>query len=111
MGRLSRRAFLSSSLIAGAAALTPFDLFADDATPRVPGKEKLIVNSYRFIDLEMPRSELRTWITPNDLFFVRNHVAEPFAIDPDAYRLNIVGEVERSEEHTSELQSHSFISY
>jgi sulfite oxidase len=94
MGRLSRRAFLSSSLIAGAAALTPLDLFADEAAPRVPGKEKLIVNSYRFIDLEMPRSELRTWITPNDLFFVRNHVAEPFAIDPDAYRLNVVGEVE-----------------
>jgi DMSO/TMAO reductase YedYZ molybdopterin-dependent catalytic subunit len=81
-------------LIAGAAALTPLDLFADEAAPRVPGKEKLIVNSYRFIDLEMPRSELRTWITPNDLFFVRNHVAEPFAIDPDAYRLNVVGEVE-----------------
>jgi sulfite oxidase len=95
MGRLSRRAFLSSSLIAGAAALTPLDLFADDAAPRVPGKEKLVVNSYRFIDLEMPRSELRSWITRNDLFFVRNHVGEPFAIDADAYRLNIVGEVDR----------------
>jgi sulfite oxidase len=94
MGLLSRRTFLSSSLIAGAAALTPLDLFAADAAPRVPGKEKLIVNSYRFLDLEMPRSGMRTWITPNDMFFVRNHVSEPFAIDPATYRLNIVGEVE-----------------
>jgi sulfite oxidase len=92
MAHLSRRAFLSSSLIAGAAAFIPVDLGAQ--APRVPGKEKLAVNSYRFLDLEAPKSELRTWITPNDLFFVRNHVSEPFAIDAVAYRLKIVGEVE-----------------
>jgi len=93
MSHLSRRAFLSSSLIAGAAAFIPVELGAQ--APRVPGKEKLVVNSYRFLDLEAPKSELRTWITPNELFFVRNHVSEPFAIDAESYRLKIVGEVER----------------
>ena len=92
MAHLSRRAFLSSSLIAGAAAFIPVELGAQ--APRVPGKEKLVVNSYRFLDLETPKPEFRTWITPNDLFFVRNHVSEPFAIDAETYRLKIVGEVE-----------------
>ena len=94
MGVISRRTFLSSSLITGAAALTPLDILAQDAAPSVPGKEKLIVNSHRFLDLEMPRFGMRTWITLNDLFFVRNHVSEPFAIDAQAYRLRVVGEVE-----------------
>ncbi len=36
----------------------------------------------------------RAWITPTELFFVRNHGAVP-AIDPDAYRLTVRGRIER----------------
>jgi sulfite oxidase len=95
MHGISRRAFLSQAALAGAAlSLDGRALFSADYGPQVAGKEKLIVNSYRFFDLEMPMQELHTWITPIDLFFVRNHVSEPFAIDLDAWRLNVVGEVE-----------------
>jgi sulfite oxidase len=97
MESISRRAFLSRSLIAGAAlGFGRGDLlaYAAGAEPRVPGKEKLIVNSYRFLDLEMPMHELRTWITRVEVFFVRNHVSEPFAIEPEQWRLTVTGEVE-----------------
>ncbi|HZQ90945.1 MAG TPA: molybdopterin-dependent oxidoreductase [Terriglobales bacterium] len=90
---ISRRTFLQSALAAGAvSALGPLDALAAGG---VPGKERLIVNSLRYFDLEAPASALTTFITPVPLFFVRNHVSEPFAFDLDAWRLNIVGEVER----------------
>ena len=98
---VSRRQFLSTGLLTGAAALLPDagGLLPAWAAGPVGGKDKdkarLIVNSYRFLDLETPVSELRTWITPVELFFVRNHVAEPFALDADSWRLAITGEVER----------------
>ena len=99
----TRRAFLHSALGAGAAlaAAVPFSRLLAQATSSataplvVPGKEKLIVNSYRFLDLEMPLAELRSWITPVDLFFVRNHVSEPFAMDVNDWTLTVAGEVER----------------
>jgi len=43
---------------------------------------------------ETPLSETRSWVTPNRLFFVRNHFDVP-QIDPSEWRLSIAGCVER----------------
>ncbi len=94
----SRREFLSRSLKAGAAlgvAGAAGDwLFAGETAPLIPGKERLIVRSQRFLDLEMPVSEISSWITPVDLHFVRNHVSEPVEFDLESWRLKVSGEVE-----------------
>ena len=43
---------------------------------------------------ETPLSELRSWVTPNAFFFVRNHFAEP-QLSPEDWRLEIHGQVRR----------------
>ncbi len=91
---LTRRDFLRSAAATAALVAAAPATFAQSA-PTIPGKERLIVNSYRFLDLEMPLEELHSWVTPVELFFVRNHVAEPFAVNMDEWTLSIVGEVER----------------
>jgi DMSO/TMAO reductase YedYZ molybdopterin-dependent catalytic subunit len=48
---------------------------------------------------ETPLESVRSWVTPNRLFFVRNHFAVP-ALDPADYRLRIEGCVERPIELT-----------
>ena len=92
----SRRDFLSH---AGAAlavsAASPLLSRAADAQVSVPGKEGLIVRSYRFFDLETPVEYFRTWLTPAEHFFVRNHMHEPSEIDPAQWKLSVGGEVER----------------
>ena len=60
----------------------------------VPGKERLIVRSLRFYDLETPANLFDSFITPVNLFFVRNHMSEPLTFDAEAYRLRVTGEVE-----------------
>ena len=71
-----------------------------DAQALVPGKEKLIIRSLRFYDLETPVNLLDSWITPVNLFFVRNHMSEPTEFDAETYRLKISGEVEHPLELT-----------
>ncbi|HXE90852.1 MAG TPA: sulfite oxidase [Terriglobales bacterium] len=89
---VSRREFLRTSLLAGGAlALGAGGL---QAAP-LPGKRHMLVRSLRFLDLEMPMDRLGAWITPVELFFVRNHMAEPYGLDPDEWRLRVAGEVER----------------
>jgi DMSO/TMAO reductase YedYZ molybdopterin-dependent catalytic subunit len=46
------------------------------------------------VNLESPFSWLESFITPNELFYVRNHFAIPH-IDTAAYRLRVGGAVER----------------
>ena len=60
----------------------------------VPGKERLIVRSLRFYDLETPANLLDSFITPVNLFFVRNHMSEPLTFNADAFRLKVTGSVE-----------------
>jgi DMSO/TMAO reductase YedYZ molybdopterin-dependent catalytic subunit len=43
---------------------------------------------------ETPLSELRSWVTPNGFFFVRNHFAEPELVQKD-WRLEIGGQVKK----------------
>lgn len=99
---ISRRDFVKRSLVSGAAAslagnlVLPRWVWGEDSG--IPGKELLIVRSRRFFDLEMPLDKLQTWITPVDLFFVRNHVGEPYSLNTATWKLSIGGEVEHAVE-------------
>jgi len=64
--------------------------------PAVPGKEGMLLRSFRFLDLEMPMEFLDAWITPESRFFVRNHMFEPTTLDAAEWRLTIGGEVEKT---------------
>src|SRR4051812_3678996 len=52
----------------------------------------LIVHSARPQDLETPAHLLTTWITPNELFYVRSHFYTP-ATSEDTWKLTFDGDV------------------
>jgi len=62
-----------------------------------PGKRPLIGLTNRPPQLETPFSVFNEGlITPNDAFFVRYHLADiPLSIDPDTFRLEIKGKVDK----------------
>ena len=93
---ISRRDFLKgvSGAIAAAGAISPWLAWAADDSVAVPGKDGMILRSYRFLDLEMPPEYGKSWITPVQHFFVRNHMHEPNTLDAGDWRLSIGGEVE-----------------
>jgi sulfite oxidase len=65
----------------------------DHAAIAIPGKDRMIVRSARFLDLETPVEFMTGWITPANHFFVRNHMFEPGPIDAKTWKLSITGEV------------------
>ena len=75
------------------ARLAPTELFAQapSAAQRY-GKEKLIIRSLRPPDFETPVALLDSFITPNDLFYVRSHLPVP-QIDAASLTLKVGGEV------------------
>lgn len=79
----------------------------------IPGKDDLIVRSYRFVDLETPVEYFNTWITPVPHFFVRNHMHEPIERGAGEWTLSIGGEVEKpyslSLAELSKLEKHSVV--
>ena len=92
----SRRDFLKTASAAAFAvgAAHPLLTWASDASAiSIPGKDGLIVRSYRFLDLEMPVEFMTDWITPVNRFFVRNHMFPPAKLDVSAWRLAVTGEV------------------
>ncbi len=92
----SRRNFLKTASAAAIAAAHPLLTWAADASAiSIPGKDAMIVRSYRFVDLEMPVEFMTDWITPVNHFYVRNHMFEPAKIAPAAWKLTITGEVEK----------------
>src|SRR5215467_7035513 len=90
---LDRRRFL---FLAGTAALLP-------AASKVPAPAASIPNARRRMlqlngyatDAETPLDALTTYITPNDLFFVRHHWNPSYQSLRGTWRLVIDGEVER----------------
>ncbi len=54
----------------------------------------LILRSPNPLDLETPVHLLDDWITPNERFYVRNHLYTP-QVDAATWRLRVEGEVER----------------
>jgi sulfite oxidase len=94
----SRRDFLKTASAAAlaAGAAHPLLSWADDAAAiSVPGKERMIVRSYRFLDLEMPVELMTEWITPVQHFYVRNHMFAPAKIETSTWKLTIGGEVDK----------------
>jgi sulfite oxidase len=96
---ISRRELLKNTSLIVAAAGTAQPVLSWAASqydvPTIPGKEGLILRSFRFLDLEMPMEFLNSWITPVPHFFVRNHMFEPSTLDAAAWRLSVTGEVEK----------------
>jgi DMSO/TMAO reductase YedYZ molybdopterin-dependent catalytic subunit len=112
---VSRRNFLqglSLAALAGSVA-NPLMWAADDSSLTIPGKEGLIVRSYRFLDLETPVEYFNSWLTPAQHFFVRNHMHEPSTLDPAEWKLSIGGEVDKPYTFTlaelSKIEKHSVV--
>jgi len=69
-----------------------------------PDREELTWYSKRYLTAEMPLDGFYSWITPTELFFVRNNLLTP-DVALDRWRLRITGEVLRPIELTfRELQ-------
>jgi len=97
-GRLSRREFLR---VAGGAALLPSAALAALVSAKTPAvsdtvpaarRRMLQMNGYA-IDAETPLDALTSYLTPNDLFFVRHHW-NPMYPGARTWRLAVDGEVE-----------------
>jgi sulfite oxidase len=75
-------------------------LFSAAALPQtqdvvtIPGKRPMIVHNDRPEDLETPLAYFDRWITPNDVFFVRQHLPRPDVREAD-FRLTLGGRVSR----------------
>ena len=88
---LDRRRFLA---LAGAAALLPAAGFSLPAAAVPDSKRRMLqLNGYA-TDAETPLDALTTYITPNDLFFVRHHW-NPTYQNVWRWTLTVDGEVER----------------
>jgi len=94
---ISRRDFLAriSAAMVATNAVRPLLAWSSTEAVSVPGKDGMILRSFRFLDLEMPTEYFNSWLTPVSHFFVRNHMHEPSTLDPMEWRLRIRGEVER----------------
>lgn len=71
-----------------------------NAKPQAAEKEAAMQEQRKIVtatpeNSETPLDQVRGWVTPNSLFFVRNHFTPP-TIDPATWRLRIDGCVERS---------------
>jgi DMSO/TMAO reductase YedYZ molybdopterin-dependent catalytic subunit len=91
---ISRRDLFSRFAMAAVAArFAPADLFAQTQTAAQRfGKDKLIIRSMRPPDFETPVALLDSFITPNELFYVRSHLPVP-QVDVANWSLKIGGEV------------------
>jgi len=88
---ISRRRFLDAAMRAGAATVIGargVAAIAQDISASGP----LIVHSARPQDLETPVQLLTSWITSNELFYIRSHFYTP-AIREDTWSLRVDGEV------------------
>jgi DMSO/TMAO reductase YedYZ molybdopterin-dependent catalytic subunit len=89
-----RRSFLVTLLRAWPAVAVAGFLPSVALAQRGVPKDRLIVRSPRPEDLETPVHLLTSWITPNELFYVRSHFYTP-SIELSEWRLRVDGEVER----------------
>jgi DMSO/TMAO reductase YedYZ molybdopterin-dependent catalytic subunit len=90
---MNRRTLLAGAAAAsGAALLAPFARLLGEEVP--PSRRRLLqVNGYA-VDAETPLDALTTYLTPNDLFFVRSHWV-PQLPDKAAWKLTVDGDVAR----------------
>jgi DMSO/TMAO reductase YedYZ molybdopterin-dependent catalytic subunit len=87
----SRRNILTSSL-----ALIAFNRVQDQTenVATIPGKRSMILHNDRPEDLETPLPYFNEWLTPNDVFFVRQHLPRPVIQEAD-FQLSVKGRVSR----------------
>lgn len=85
----NRRQWLTSALgLAGMAALRSQDSVV------IAGKRPMILHNDRPEDLETPVEYFDSWLTPNDVFFVRQHIPRP-QVNRDAFVLAVNGRVSK----------------
>src|SRR5436305_11047907 len=94
-GGVDRRSFLCGS------ALAALPLFARGGLTLAdePGPGGLIVREKEPVNLEFPFAKLDGFLTPNDLFYVRNHFTAP-KVEAATWKLKVVGAVEKPLELT-----------
>ncbi len=92
-GLLTRRAFLDAALRGAAGAAFLVDGGGARVAAQASPAGRLIVHSARPQDLETPAHLLTSWITPNELFYVRSHFYTP-AIRDDMWRLHVDGAID-----------------
>jgi DMSO/TMAO reductase YedYZ molybdopterin-dependent catalytic subunit len=90
---INRRELLAAVLAAGVGRA------ADDPVA-IPGKRPMILHNDRPEDLETPLRYFDSYLTPNDAFYVRQHLPRPPAIDRAQYRLTVEGMVSKRVELT-----------
>ena len=88
---ISRRQFFD--VFIGAAAITIGPVRVDAAQSRSAPPHLLQLSAYP-LDVETPLEALTSYLTPNDLFFVRTHWT-PMRVDPATWSLTVDGEVSR----------------
>ena len=77
---------------AAAIAILPRDVFGGRQAASAGKHARLIARSARPVDYETPVELLDSFITPNDAFYVRGHMAAP-VVDAAAWQLAVDGEV------------------
>ena len=85
--RLNRRTLLAA-LLAGPA------LAQNGSLVTVDGKRPMILYNDRPEDLETPLEHFNSWITPNDVFFVRQHIPRP-RLEAAGFQLAFQGRVQK----------------
>jgi len=66
----------------------------------IPGKRALLLHNDRPEDLETPTGYFDSWLTPNEIFFVRQHLPRP-KVEERTYRLALSGRVSREAQLTT----------
>src|ERR1043165_3678392 len=89
--RPNRRQIFAALLAATAARR----IHAADDGVTVSGKRPMILHNDRPEDLETPVRYFDSWVTPVDVFFVRQHLPRPATIAPAAHRVAINGMVSK----------------
>jgi sulfite oxidase len=87
---IDRRAFLA---LAAGASLAPLAGLGAWQAGSAPGRRLIQMNSYA-LNAETPLDLLNTYLTPNDVFFIRHHW-EPTKVDAATWTLAVDGEVAR----------------
>src|SRR3954451_10224725 len=79
--------------LVGAAAFLPSS-FAQNQPAAVAGNRPMILRNDFPEDLETPLEAFGSWLTPNDAFFVRQHIPRP-EVNAGTWTLEVAGRVNK----------------
>jgi DMSO/TMAO reductase YedYZ molybdopterin-dependent catalytic subunit len=95
LSKIHRRTFLQAAPVAALPLFLGANPFASAPVFAGQNAPQLIVRQDNPVNLEFPFTSLNSFITPNNLFYVRNHFPAPELTAAD-YRLRVEGLVERT---------------